>query len=113
VPLYFAACAILAAALAAIRGEWASVDWASGNAVFWILLGGIGPTGLAYYWWEIAMKQGNAALVVSLGFAIPVISSVLIGLFFGEAMNIGLLPGAVLIAAGAYLAWRARTERTN
>jgi drug/metabolite transporter (DMT)-like permease len=113
VPLYFAACAALAAAVAAIRGEWAALNWAEGNTAFWVLLGGVGPTGLAYYWWEIAMKRGNARLVVSLGFAIPIVSSVLIGLSFGQAMNIGLLPGAVLIAVGAYLAWRATTERTN
>ena len=107
VPLHFTACAVMAATIAAVRGEWESATRADWTAVFWVLFGGIGRTGLGYYWWEIGMKRGAVPLLASLAYTIPIGSSILIGLFFREAMNPGLLPGAVLIAAGAYLAHRA------
>jgi drug/metabolite transporter (DMT)-like permease len=113
VPVYFIMCAALAAILAANRGEWVSADWWNGRTALWVLLGGVGPTGIAYYWWEISMTRGNAKLVASTGFAIPIVSSLLIGLFFRESMSWGLLLGAVLIAVGAVLADQAGKTQTQ
>ena len=76
------------------------------EAGFWILFGGIGPVGLAYHWWEIGVKRGNVHLLSLLAYFIPVGSSILIGLFFRESLGRGLLPGALLITAGAWLAGR-------
>ncbi len=103
---HFTVCAAMAAALAAFRGEWQALPPVTTEALLWVLFGGIGPVGLAYHWWEIGVKRGNVPLISTLAYFIPVGSTVLIGLLFQEAMGPGLLPGAVLIAAGAWLAGR-------
>jgi drug/metabolite transporter (DMT)-like permease len=104
---HFTLCAVMAAALAAIRGEWRTLPPMTGEALFWVLFGGIGPVGLAYHWWEIGVKRGHVPLISTLAYFIPVGSTFLIGFLFKEAMSPGLLPGAALIAAGAWLAGRA------
>jgi drug/metabolite transporter (DMT)-like permease len=102
----FTICALMAAVVAAIRGEWENLPPVGAEALFWILFGGIGPVGLAYHWWEIGVKRGHVPLISSLAYFIPIGSSLLIGLLFREAMGPGLLSGAFLIAAGAWLAGR-------
>jgi len=103
---HFTLCAAMAAALAAFRGEWQALPPVTAEALFWVLFGGIGPMGLAYHWWVIGVKAGNVPLISTLAYFIPVGSTVLIGLLFREAMGPGLIPGAVLIALGAWLAGR-------
>jgi drug/metabolite transporter (DMT)-like permease len=105
---HFTLCALMAAALAAIRGEWQNLPPLGAEAFFWILFGGIGPVGLAYHWWEIGVKSGHVPLISTLAYFIPIGSTLLIGLLFREAMGPGLLFGAVLIAAGACLSGRAK-----
>ena len=103
--LNFAMCSIMAAGLATWRGEWTSVVMTP-KAVFWILFGGIGPVGLGYHWWETGMKRGAVRFLGLLAYFIPVGSSILIGLFFRKSMNLGLIPGAMMIAIGAWFAGR-------
>jgi drug/metabolite transporter (DMT)-like permease len=100
---HFALCAVIAAVVAAIRGEWLVIPDFSMEAIFWVLFGGIGPVGLAYHCWEIGVKRGNVPLISTTAYFIPIGSTLLIGVLFREAMSPGLLPGAVLIAAGAWL----------
>ncbi len=101
--LNFALCAAMSAALAAWRGEWGAVGPVGAEGLFWVLFGGVGPVGLAYHWWESGMKRGNARLLGTLAYFIPVGSSALLGLLFEEALGPGLLPGALLIALGAWV----------
>ena len=108
---HFTLCALMAAAVAAIRGEWQSLPPVGAEALFWILFGGIGPVGLAYHWWEIGVKSGHVPLISTLAYFIPIGSTLLIGLLFREAMGPGLLFGAVLIAAGAWLAGRTQGSK--
>ena len=103
---HFTLCALMAAAVAAIRGEWQNLPPIGAEALFWILFGGIGPVGLAYHWWEIGVKRGHVPLISTLAYFIPIGSTLLIGLLFREAMGPGLLFGAFLIATGAWLAGR-------
>jgi len=103
---HFTICALMAALAAAIRGEWQNLPPIGAEAIFWILFGGIGPVGLGYHWWEIGVKRGNVPLISTLAYFIPIGSTLLIGLLFREAMGPGLLFGAVLIAAGAWMAGR-------
>jgi drug/metabolite transporter (DMT)-like permease len=103
---HFTLCAAMAAATAAFRGEWQALPPIGAEGVFWVLFGGIGPVGLAYHWWEIGVKKGHVALISTLAYFIPIGSTLLIALLFREAMGPGLIPGAVLIAAGAWLAGR-------
>jgi drug/metabolite transporter (DMT)-like permease len=103
---HFTICSAMAAAVAAFRGEWQNLPPVGSEAIFWVLFGGIGPVGLAYHWWEIGVKHGNVPLISTLAYFIPIGSTLLIALLFREAMGPGLIPGAVLIAAGAWLAGR-------
>lgn len=104
---HFGLCAVISALLALLTGKWNGLASLNAETAFWILFGGIGPVGLAYYFWEIGMKKGNIRLIASLAYFIPIGSSVLIGLIFREALNGGLFLGGFLIAAGAILTQRA------
>ena len=105
--LNFAICSLMAAVLATVRSEWLSFPPLTSENLFWIIFGGIGPVGLAYHWWEIGMKRGTVGFISLLAYFIPVGSSLLIALFFRESMNPGLIPGALLITAGAWIVQRA------
>lgn len=100
---HFGVCAAIAGLLAAVAGEWQQVPPCSGDMLFWILLGGIGPVGTAYTLYEISVKNGPVLVIASFAYFIPVGSSLLIGFFYQEALNSGLLVGALFIAAGAWL----------
>lgn len=101
---HFAVCAAMAVAIAWWQGAWRSLPPVSGATILWILFGGIGPVGLGYHWWEIGIKRGRVQLISQLAYFTPIGSSVLIGIFFRQALSWGLLIGAVLIAAGAWIA---------
>jgi drug/metabolite transporter (DMT)-like permease len=101
--LHFLICSLMAAALAAVRGEWSSLRTFTPEALFWILFGALGPVGSAYYFWELGIKKGSVNLAAVLSYFIPVGSTVIIGLIFRQAMSPRLIPGAVLIAAGSWL----------
>ncbi len=107
---HFFICAVLAALIALLRGEWALVARVDAPAVMWIIFGGVGPVGLGYYWWEIGIKRGSVQWLALLAYLIPIGSTVLIGLFFKEAMSPWLLAGAAMIAAGAWMG-RGGTEQ--
>lgn len=108
---HFAVCAIIAGILAAFTNDWQSVPPWSGSMLFWILLGGVGPVGIAYSFYEISVKNGPVILIASFSYFIPIGSSLLIGLFFEEAMNKGLVLGAVFIAIGAWMVRHATRDR--
>jgi drug/metabolite transporter (DMT)-like permease len=100
---HFTACAIISGFIAIFKGQWSSMPGWTGDTLFWVLFGAIGPVGLGYYWWEIGVKKGAVNLIAALAYFIPIGSSLLIGLIFEEAMSAGLLPGAILITFGAWL----------
>jgi len=107
---HFAVCAIIAGLIAAYLNEWNHMPPWSGAMVLWILIGAVGPVGIAYTLYEISVKNGPVLLIASLAYFIPIGSSVLIGLFFKETMNQGLIIGSVLIAIGAWLVRRASND---
>ncbi|MCP4450277.1 MAG: DMT family transporter, partial [Planctomycetes bacterium] len=107
---HFAICAAVAGGLAAWSGAWHSMPPWSGPMLFWIVLGGVGPVGIAYSLYEISVKNGPVILIASLAYFIPIGSSLVIGLFFKETMNHGLILGAVCIAIGAWMVRRACRE---
>ena len=104
---HFAICATMAGLLAASTNDWHSIPPWSGAMLFWILFGGVGPVGIAYSLYEISAKNGPVILIASFSYFIPIGSSLVIGLFFKEAMNNGLILGAVFIAIGAWMVRRA------
>lgn len=102
----WALCAMLAAMVGWFRGEWSQVGPVTGEAVFWIAFCGIGPVGLAYYWWETGMKRGPASTIAALSFFIPIGSAILMAGLFRETLSPYLLPGATLIALSSVSAHR-------
>jgi drug/metabolite transporter (DMT)-like permease len=100
---HFAVCAVISGILAALGGEWQQIPPWSGEMLFWILLGGIGPVGIAYSLYEISVKNGPVLLIASFAYFIPIGSSLLIGFFYSETLNRGLILGAICIAIGAWL----------
>ncbi len=107
----FIACAALSALVGIWKGQWKAMPPVTPSALFWVLFCGIGPVGLAYYWWEIGIKRGSVHFIALLSYFIPVVSAVLIGLLFREAMSPMLIPGALLIASGAWLGRHAVRNR--
>jgi len=97
-------CAALAASVGWARGEWAEPRMITWPGVAWAAFCGVGPVGVAYYWWEIGMKRGPARLIAVLSFFIPIGSALLMGLFFRQTLSPYLLPGAAMIAAASWLA---------
>ena len=78
--------------------------------LFWVVLGGVGPVGIAYSLYEISVKNGPVILIASFSYFIPIGSSLIIGLFFRETMNSGLILGAIFIAIGAWMVRRANSD---
>jgi drug/metabolite transporter (DMT)-like permease len=104
---HFTTCALLALALhLMLPSERQSVEW-SAPLIFWIALGAIGPVGTAYYLWELAVKRGNPGFIAALSYFIPIGSSLILGLIFRETLTPGLIPGALLIATGAWIVSKA------
>ncbi len=100
---HFAICAITAGILATFAHDWHNIPPLSGSMLFWILFGGVGPVGLAYSLYEISVKNGPIILIAAFSYFIPIGSSLLIGLFFKETMNSGLIFGAVFITLGSWM----------
>lgn len=110
---HFALCAAMAGSLAAWSGAWHTMPPWSGSMLFWVVLGGVGPVGIAFSLYEISVKNGPVILIASFAYFIPIGSSLVIGLFFKETMNNGLILGAVCIAIGAWMVRRACSDPVN
>jgi drug/metabolite transporter (DMT)-like permease len=69
---------------------------------------GIGPTGSAFFLWDIGMKQGDPRLLGTLAYATPVLSTALLCLGGYAPWTLALASAALLVAAGGVLASRGR-----
>ena len=69
-----------------------------------IVLLGIGPVGGAFYLWEIALKRGNQALLASLSFGTPLMSSVILSFAGLNTWSINIVIALGLILFGAIVA---------
>ncbi len=78
-----------------------AIGWAS------IIGLGLGPVGLAFYVWDIGVKQGDIQLLGVASYAAPLLSTLALIVAGVAAPNWPLLVAAVLITAGAALAARA------
>lgn len=75
----------------------------------WLLIAvlGLGPTGIAFWLWDIGTKRGDIAVLGTLSYAAPVLSTGLL-LAFGRAAPHWTQAAAVtLLLAGAWLSVRA------
>ncbi|PRY24294.1 EamA domain-containing membrane protein RarD [Aliiruegeria haliotis] len=84
-----------------------SIGWASVAAL------GIGPVGLAFYVWDIGVKQGDIQLLGVASYAAPLLSTLALILAGLAAPTPNLLVAAALITGGAALAAWASTRRSS
>lgn len=68
---------------------------------------GLGPVGLAFYVWDVGVKQGDIQLLGTSSYAAPLLSTLILVLADVAAPSMTLLWAALLIAGGAAVAARA------
>ncbi|WP_171100902.1 DMT family transporter [Ruegeria sp. HKCCD7255] len=78
-----------------------ALSWAS------VLALGLGPVGLAFYVWDIGVKQGDIQMLGTSSYAAPLLSTLVLILAGIATPTWGLAIAAVLITGGAVLAARA------
>lgn len=79
------------------------------HATGWLaILGlGLGPVGLAFYVWDIGVKQGDIQLLGTSSYAAPLLSTLILVVFGVAAPSMTLFWAALLITGGAAIAARA------
>ena len=82
--------------------------WVAPSAAQWLAIAalGLGPTGIAFFLWDIGTKRGDLAMLGTLSYATPLLSTGLL-LAFGRAQPHWTQAVAVaLLLAGAWLSVR-------
>ena len=74
---------------------------------------GLGPLGVAFYFWDAALKRGDARLIGILSFLTPLLSTLALLLLRGEAPSLSVALAATLIVGGAVLGARADPARSS
>ncbi|WP_170402784.1 aromatic amino acid exporter YddG [Ruegeria arenilitoris] len=82
-----------------------SIGWISVAAL------GLGPVGLAFYVWDIGVKQGDIQMLGTASYAAPLLSTLALVVAGIAAPSWGLAIAAVFIAGGAAIAARASMRR--
>lgn len=98
--------AVVAALGALAHAQWET--WAMPTPVQWLALlaVGLGPNGMAFWWWDYATKYGDLAALGSLAYAAPVLSTLWL-LWAGQGTAHWSLALAVaLLLLGGVLSWR-------
>lgn len=72
---------------------------------------GLGPVGLAFYVWDIGVKQGDIQILGTSSYAAPLLSTLVLVVAGIAAPSWGLAIAAVLITGGATIAARASMRR--
>lgn len=95
-----------AVALAGLACHWLFEVSVAPSAQQWIavLLLGLGPVGLAFLAWDHATKHGHIALLGTLSYLAPLISTALLVLTGAAPASLKLALAAVLVIGGAVLA---------
>lgn len=84
---------------------WEATVWPQ-TPIAWgaILALGLGPVGLAFYTWDIGMKQGNIQLLGVLSYAAPLLSTLCLVMGGVTVLTPAIGVAALLITLGALLA---------
>lgn len=73
-----------------------------GSFDLWKILAlGLGPFGLAFYFWDLALRDGDSRILGALAYLTPVISTIGLIVFTDQAMNSSTLWAMILIIGGA------------
>lgn len=73
-----------------------------GDVMAWIVFIGVGPYGLAFVFWQLAVQRGPGAVVGTLAYSVPVLSTIVL-IVAGMAAFDWRLPLAGLAVAGGCL----------
>ncbi|MFG1480194.1 EamA family transporter [Xanthobacter sp. V4C-4] len=86
---------------------WEQTVWPAG-AVEWaaVIALGVGPVGLAFYAWDVGMKQGDVRLLGVASYAAPVLSTLLLVATGFATPSLSLALACALIVGGAGVATR-------
>ncbi|MGC1494826.1 MAG: EamA family transporter [Sulfitobacter sp.] len=84
-----------------------------GTTLGWMAIAGLGlgPVGLAFYVWDIGVKQGDIQLLGTSSYAAPLLSTLVLVIAGVAAPSYTLLWAAILITGGAIIAARASFAR--
>jgi drug/metabolite transporter (DMT)-like permease len=88
------------------------------SAIEWgaLVLMGAGPTGLAFFVWDVGMKRGNIKALGGLSYATPLLSTLLLILAGRARPSVELALACLFIVGGAVLAsrdlWQRRSQPT-
>lgn len=66
-----------------------------------LIMMGIGPFGLAFYFWDLAMKMGDTRLIGALAYLTPVLSTLLLIVFTPQEIHSSTIYAMILIISGA------------
>ena len=77
------------------------------------LLLGLGPVGLAFFVWDIGVKQGDIQLLGAASYAAPLLSTLVLVVAGIAPLSATLGIAAVLVTGGAMIAARASFTSTS
>ncbi|MBC7621430.1 MAG: DMT family transporter [Candidatus Saccharibacteria bacterium] len=80
------------------------------SATDWVLIAamGLGPLGAAFYWWDAALKRGDARQIGVLSFLTPLLSTLALLWLRAEVPSWSVVGAAALIIGAAVLGSRAK-----
>ncbi len=105
-------CLATAVLSAAAHLAWEPTLWPDGMLGWLSVVAlGVGPVGVAFFTWDIGMKQGDIQLLGVASYAAPVLSTLALVAAGITALNWIIAVAAVLISVGALLAARAPRNR--
>jgi drug/metabolite transporter (DMT)-like permease len=83
------------------------------HALGWAAIAGLGlgPVGLAFYVWDIGVKQGDIQLLGTSSYAAPLLSTIVLVVAGAAAASATLFWAALLVTGGALIAARASLSK--
>ncbi len=92
---------LLAFALCALEGQLPALATVTGRDIAFLVFGGLGPMGAAFYAWDAALKRGDPRVIGALAYLTPMASTLV--LVIAGAGTLTWVSGValVLIVAGA------------
>lgn len=66
-----------------------------------LLMMGLGPFGIAFYCWDLALSKGDSRVIGALAYLTPVLSTLGLVLFAGQVLTGSTILGMILIITGA------------
>jgi drug/metabolite transporter (DMT)-like permease len=99
-------CGVTAVLAALCHGAFEQSVWPSPGEWLALVLMGAGPTGLAFFVWDVGMKRGNIRALAGLSYATPLLSTVLLIVAGRTQPSVTLGLACLFIISGAVLASR-------